>query len=151
VSDLQCAATLLLAARADADPADGVTLAGRELARDLGHRLAGERVASVYAAPDVAAVQTAELVAGVLGVPVRVRPGLGDALGEELAGIVDLHRGETVLVVCEPASLSEDLPRLLSNVADRYGAGRPLGHCEVAEVAADADGWVLRSWGGRTA
>ena len=60
-----------------------LTTLGRAQARELGERLRGERIAHVYCSTIARAVQTAELAAGVLGVDVTVREGLGEfAVGE---------------------------------------------------------------------
>jgi 2,3-bisphosphoglycerate-dependent phosphoglycerate mutase len=63
-----------------------LTTLGRQQARDLGERLRPERVAAVVCSELSRAVQTAEIAAGVLGLPVRVRERLqeypaGDFLG----------------------------------------------------------------------
>jgi broad specificity phosphatase PhoE len=146
VSDLQCAATLVLAAQAepDADGGPAVGLRGRDRARELGAALSGRRVAMVYAGPSVASVQTAELVAGVLGLPVRVLPDLDRAPEAALSPVADLHRGETVVVVSEPGTIVDGLPPLVGPAATR-GALSAIGPCSVVEVAVDADGWVLGS------
>ena len=60
-----------------------LTTLGRAQARELGEKLRGERIAHVYCSTLARAVQTAELAAGVLGVEVTVREGLGEfAVGE---------------------------------------------------------------------
>lgn len=123
MSDLQCAATLVLAAPSE-----------RAEALALGERLAMRRIAAVWTGDGASQRQTAELVAGVLGLPVTARPGL-DALDPGDAGddrgalqeIADQHRGETVLVLL-PASPV---------------AGLRLGPDEIAELRIDGDGWVL--------
>lgn len=63
-----------------------LTVLGRRQALELGERLRPERVAAVVSSELSRAVQTAELAAGVLGLPVRVRERLhefppGDLLG----------------------------------------------------------------------
>lgn len=63
-----------------------LTTVGRAEARALGERLRSERVAGVVSSELSRAVQTAEIAAGVLGLPVTVREGLqefavGDYLG----------------------------------------------------------------------
>ena len=146
MSDLQCAATLLLT-DGGGSPALGASLADR-------------RLAAVYtsAAPD--AVRTAEAVAAVTGVGVSVSEDLREPGGEsggesggevrarvarELGAIADLHRGETVLVVSHTATLQTGVPPLVG-LGEEYGAVHPVPPGAVVEVAADADGWVLRSW-----
>ena len=134
MSDLQCAATLLLAAHGDATYDGGLlTPLGSDQAHALGRGLRGARLAGIYASDLAQAVQTAEIVAAETGVPVTVLPGTG--WPAELEGIADLHRGETVLVVAHPASIQA--------VTSLSVVG-----CGVVEVAVDADGWVLRSRAG---
>jgi broad specificity phosphatase PhoE len=63
-----------------------LTRLGREQARDLGERMRSEKVAAVMCSELSRAVQTAEIAAGVLGLPVHVRGRLhefsaGDYLG----------------------------------------------------------------------
>jgi 2,3-bisphosphoglycerate-dependent phosphoglycerate mutase len=94
VSDVHCPARLILARHGEAayetdtmtDFGGSLTALGRAQARELGARLAGERVAGVVCSELARAVQTAEIAAGVLGLPVEVRAGLqefavGDFLG----------------------------------------------------------------------
>lgn len=94
MSDLQCAARLLVARHGDADhesqllsdSGGWLSPAGRRQSRELGERLVGERVARVWSSPMARAVQTAEIAAAALGVDVVVREGLrefgvGDAAG----------------------------------------------------------------------
>lgn len=135
MSDLQCAATLLVVGGgSDADPAP--------LAEEL--KLA--RVASLYAADGQE--QPAETLAGGLGLTVRRLADLETDARGALGEVVDLHRGETVLVVVADDWLVESLPGLLTNVPDDFGVGREAPAWSPAEVAADADGWVLRRWAG---
>ena len=63
-----------------------LTVLGRRQAHDLGERLRSEKVAGVVSSELSRAVQTAEIAAAVLGLPVRVRERLhefppGDLLG----------------------------------------------------------------------
>jgi probable phosphoglycerate mutase len=94
VSDVHCPARIVVARHGEAEyeqdtmtaAGGSLTSRGREQARQLGVRLAGERVAGVVCSELARAVQTAEIAAGVLGVPVKVREGLqefsvGDYLG----------------------------------------------------------------------
>jgi 2,3-bisphosphoglycerate-dependent phosphoglycerate mutase len=67
----------------------------------------------------------------------------------ELEAIVDLHRGETVLVVTHGGAIRVAVPQLVLNVPDSYGTAHELENCAVVEVDADNDGWVLRSWAGQ--
>lgn len=84
MSDLQCAARIILARHGDAEYEDDLTgleggslsTLGRAQARRLGEELRGERVAAVVSSSLSRAVQTGELAAGVLGVEMSVREGL---------------------------------------------------------------------------
>lgn len=200
MSDLQCAARLVIARHGEADyetallsdAGGSLSLTGRRQALDLATSLASARVSAIYCSAMARAVQTAEIVAARLGVVVRVReklrewsvgeyagreyvegmyddvllawgtgdhdariPGgesgteIGARMAEELETIVDLHRGETVLVVSHGGAIRVAVPLLASNVPDSYGTTRQVGNCAVVEVDADADGWMLRSWAGR--
>jgi probable phosphoglycerate mutase len=94
VSDLHCPARIIVARHGETEyetpemNASGGSLSalGRAQARDLGERLVSERVAGVVCSDLSRAVQTAEIAAAVLGLPVRVRERLqefpaGDYLG----------------------------------------------------------------------
>ncbi len=94
MSDLHCPARVIVARHGEAEyetdtmTASGgsLTTLGRQQAHELGARLGGERVAAVVCSDLARAVQTAEIAAGVLGLPVKVREGLqefavGDFLG----------------------------------------------------------------------
>ena len=144
MSDLQCAATLLLT-----DAGEG---------RASGLSLVDRRIAAIYTSPLPAAVRTAEAVAAGTGVGVSVREDLREPLDEsgaevrvrverELTALADLHRGETVLVVSHAATLRTGVLPLVGR-GDEYAAAHPLPRGAVVEVAADADGWLLRSWAG---
>jgi broad specificity phosphatase PhoE len=155
VSDLHCAARILLACPGDAEfeparPASSggsLTREGRVQADGLGRSLAAARLALVYTAPQSRAVQTAEIVAGRTGASVAVREGLGERSAvTELDAIVDVHRGETVLVVLPGKAIRATVPALVG-LRDDLLDSLPAGHCDVVELAADADGWVLRSRG----
>jgi probable phosphoglycerate mutase len=199
MSDLQCAATLLIVRHAEAEYDDellsdrggSLSLRGRERARALADSLAGERVSMIYSSGMSRAVQTAEIVAARLGVAVRVRDDLRefsvgeyagqpyvsgmfdatfsawqrgdlavpvpggesgqavlDRMAGELDGIVDQHRGETVLVVTHGGVISLAVPHLAVNVGTDFATGRDLENCGLVRVLADADGFVVRGWGG---
>ena len=62
--------------------------------------------------------------------------------------IADLHRGECVLVITHGVLMSVALPRLASNLPDRWPTDGDPANGGVVELAADADGWVCRSWAG---
>ncbi len=94
MSDVHCPARIIVARHGEAEyetpemnaTGGSLTTLGREQARDLGERLRSERVAAVVCSELSRAVQTAEIAAGVLALPVRVRERLhefpaGDFLG----------------------------------------------------------------------
>ncbi len=94
MSDLHCPARVIVARHGQTEyetaqmnaSGGSLTLLGREQARDLGERLRPEKVAAVFCSDLSRAVQTAEIAAGVLGLPVTVRERLyeypaGDYLG----------------------------------------------------------------------
>jgi broad specificity phosphatase PhoE len=96
VSDVHCPARIIVARHGEPEyerPELGVsggslTTVGREEARALGERLRSERVAGVLSSELSRAVQTAEIAAAVLGLPVQVRERLqefsvGDYLGQD--------------------------------------------------------------------
>lgn len=84
MSDVHCPARIILARHGDAEyesdmmtqSGGSLTALGRGQARELGERLRGQRVAGIMCSELARAVQTAEIAAGVLGLPVRVREGL---------------------------------------------------------------------------
>jgi len=148
MSDLFCPATLLLAGETE----------GAAVTR-LVSSLRDRKVAGVYAAESSAAVRTAETAAAATGLHVHTVPGLADAGADEtdddvlrrVAGefqaIADLYRGETVLVVASRDLFADVLPRLAVNLAAGFARSGPLEPGQVAEVAVDADGVVIRDWG----
>ena len=94
MSDVHCPARIIVARHGEAEyetpsmnaTGGSLTTLGRAQARDLGERLRSERVAAVYCSELSRAVQTAEIAAAVLGLPVSVRERLhefpaGDWLG----------------------------------------------------------------------
>ena len=118
MSDLQCPATFLLVP-ADADP--------QALTEATGHL----RVAEVVAARTSGAGDLARRLAAAHGLPVPAAASLdAESYREVLTGLADLRRGETTVVVVDPA--------LLVLVAGREEAPPLL------EVLVDADGWVVR-------
>ena len=150
MSDLQCAATILVAVHGEAEPDDGrladdgrpLSPAGRAQAERLGAALVGRAVTVVYCGGTAPAVQTAEIAAGVLGAAVRVQTGLSGSSDEdqtidELQAISDLHRGETVLVVSDARAIGTALQRLAPQHSGTTGFGEPI------ELRADSDGWVV--------
>ncbi len=94
MSDLQCAARLYVARHGEAryesaqitDDGGSLSAVGRQQARELAERLRGERIVRVWSSPLSRAVQTAEIVAAVLGVEVVVREGLREYSVGALAG-----------------------------------------------------------------
>lgn len=142
MSDLQCAATILIAR-------DG---AGDVLADAVRRR----RIACVYASPGPEAVRTGEVVGAELGTPVRVRDGLSartegtldDLIArfrEALEEISDLHRGETVLAVSHEPVIRQVIPRLTS-MRDVSEGERTVAEGALVEVAIDADDWRCDAW-----
>jgi 2,3-bisphosphoglycerate-dependent phosphoglycerate mutase len=94
VSDVHCPARIIVARHGETEyetpemnaTGGSLTMQGRKQAHDLGERLRSEKVAAVMCSELSRAVQTAEIAAGVLGLPVRVRERLhefpaGDYLG----------------------------------------------------------------------
>jgi 2,3-bisphosphoglycerate-dependent phosphoglycerate mutase len=94
MSDLHCPARIIVARHGETEyetpemnaTGGSLTALGRSQAHDLGERLRPERVAGVVCSELSRAVQTAEIAAAALGLPVRVREHLqefpaGDYLG----------------------------------------------------------------------
>lgn len=167
MGDLFCPATLIVASHAEAtydvldvasDDGGWLTDLGRKQAAALAASLRDRRVAAIWCSDMARAVQTAEIVAAVLGVSVRVRAGLREtSAGEtgedvvrrvsaELESAADQFRGETMLVVSHGGSISLTVPFLATNVANDFARGRLPANCASCEITADADGWLLRSW-----
>jgi probable phosphoglycerate mutase len=91
MSDLHCPARVIVARHGEAEyesdamteSGGSLTALGRDQARALGERLRSERVAGIVCSELARAVQTAEIGAGVLGLPVKVREGLQEfAVGD---------------------------------------------------------------------
>ncbi len=84
MSDLHCPARIIVARHGEAEyeseamtaAGGSLTALGRDQSRVLGEQLSGERVAGIVTSDLARAVQTAELVARVLDLPVKVREGL---------------------------------------------------------------------------
>ncbi|MCW2797100.1 histidine phosphatase family protein [Nocardioides sp.] len=84
MSSLQCPTRVFVARHGEAeyesdlvtDDGGSLTRLGRTQAQALAEELRGERIARVWSSPLSRAVQTAEIVAGLLGVDVVVREGL---------------------------------------------------------------------------
>lgn len=94
MSDLQCAATIIVARHGEAeyerdglsDDGGSLTRNGREQARELGRSLLDRKIAAIWCSEMARAVQTAEIAAGVLGCDVHVRRGLREFGVGDLAG-----------------------------------------------------------------
>jgi 2,3-bisphosphoglycerate-dependent phosphoglycerate mutase len=84
VSDLHCPARVYVARHGEAeyesellsDAGGSLSRLGRKQSRELAESLRGARISRIYASSMARAVQTAEIVAAVLGVDVVVRDGL---------------------------------------------------------------------------
>lgn len=84
MSNLQCPARVYVARHGDAeyesellsDSGGSLSRQGRRQSRELGESLRGARISRIYASSMARAVQTAEIVAAVLGIDVVVREGL---------------------------------------------------------------------------
>ena len=84
MNDLHCPARVYVARHGEAeyesdllsDAGGSLSKLGRKQARELGESLQGARISRIYASSMARAVQTAEIVAGVLDVDVVVREGL---------------------------------------------------------------------------
>jgi probable phosphoglycerate mutase len=105
VSDLHCPATLVVARHAKAsfveswfsDEGGSLTVEGRAQAAELGDSLSGRRVAAVWCSDASRAVQTAEIAAARLGVPVTARKALREVfIGDLLGQAFDYGRVEAV-------------------------------------------------------
>jgi 2,3-bisphosphoglycerate-dependent phosphoglycerate mutase len=127
VSDLFCPATIILARHGDAayeeehkmaDKGGSLTLRGRAQAAEFGESLLDRKVSMVYTSSMARAVQTAEIAAGVLGVPVRVRH--------------DLREFDVGDLVGQPFDLS-----LFEPVAASWRAGDLTAGCPGAESGLD--------------
>ncbi len=134
MSDLQCAATLLVC------PVDAGALL-----REAGPELVAERVAAVYTSHAAPAVEVGAEAARLLKVPAFALNALDGGGGTEgfrtaLAGLADAHRGETVLVACDRVVRDRHLP-----AACGLPPGTPVPQ-GMARVRVDADAWVLDAW-----
>ena len=130
-----------------------LTALGREQALGLGKRLASERVAAVMCSELSRAVQTAELAAGVLGLPVSVRVGLEEFdVGEERGRVYDAGVFDPVMAAWQEGDLSVGVP---GGETGRETADRVLGVLEeVADqfrgetvLVVSHGGVILALWG----
>jgi len=88
-----------------------LTPRGRAQARELGERLRGERVAMVVCSELSRAVQTAEIAAAVLGLPVAVRVGLEELdVGEERGKPFDSSVFDPLMASWSAGELSTGVP-----------------------------------------
>jgi 2,3-bisphosphoglycerate-dependent phosphoglycerate mutase len=142
VSDVHCPARIIVARHAEAayegegtgTSGGSLTARGREQAVGLGERLASERVAAVMCSELSRAVQTAELAAGVLSLPVTVRGGLQEFdVGDERGRVYDAGVFDPVMAAWREGDLSAAVPGgesgrqtvdrvlgLLDSVADEF-------------------------------
>jgi 2,3-bisphosphoglycerate-dependent phosphoglycerate mutase len=142
VSDVHCPARIIVARHGEAEyetpemnaTGGSLTTLGREQARDLGDRLRAERVAAVVCSELSRAVQTAEIAAGVLGLPVEVRAGLQEfAVGDFLGRAWDPLVFDPMIAGWLAGDLTRAVPggesgeqvsgralAVLDDVADRY-------------------------------
>ena len=94
MSDVDCPARFLVTRHGETEyeaeemgvSGGSLTTLGREQARELGERLRSERVAGVVCSELSRSVQTAEIAAGVLGLPVRVRERLQEFAAGDYVG-----------------------------------------------------------------
>ncbi len=90
-------------------------------------------------------------IAGRLDTPV---PGgeSGSEVVARMRGVLDeaadRFRGEAVLVISHGGAICTAIPNPARNLDRRHPLGHPLANCDVVELAADSDGWVVRSWAG---
>lgn len=118
MSDLHCAATLVVVTATDGDP---------EGSLDVALLLSERRVARVYTGSVEPARGWADALARALGVDVVTLPDLDEGpVPSWVSTIADLHRGETVVVVT-----ARPMP----------WEGAAPG---ITELSVDADGVVLR-------
>lgn len=142
MSDVHCPVRIILARHGQTEyetpemnaSGGSLTPLGRAQSRELGERLLGERVAGVMCSDLSRAVQTAEIAAAVLGLPVTVRERLheypaGDYLGRPYdaqffdALVVSWLAGDLSVRVPGGESGDEVADRVLAvldDVADRF-------------------------------
>jgi 2,3-bisphosphoglycerate-dependent phosphoglycerate mutase len=141
MSDLYCAATIVVARHGEAeyeteqlsDAGGSLTLRGRAQARALAESLRDRKVAAIWCSDMARAVQTAEIAASVLGVAVTVRAGLrefaagglaGQPIDYDLAAVWDPWMTGDLSGGCPGAETGEDVVRRfrdeLESIADLY-------------------------------
>lgn len=131
MGDLQCAADIILARHGEAEYDDdtlsdvggSLTLRGREQSRELAEALGDRRIALIYTSPMSRAVQSAEIAAGVLGVPVKVCEGLREFSVGHHAGEPDWSALQPVVHAWEDGDLATPVPGGESGrqIVDRVG------------------------------
>lgn len=151
MSDLQCPATVLLTRHGDAEyetdqvveAGGSLTGLGRTQALELGRRLVDARIAAVYCSAVARAVQTAEIAAAQLGLPVTVREGLQEFGPGDLRGTIRQlgyfeeeigawQRGELHLRVQggeSGAEIAERVLAVLDRIADEHRGETVLVVC----------------------
>jgi len=137
---------------------DGLNTLGELQAQALGRRLVERSVAAIYTSPLRRAYQTAEILAGFLGAPVRederlveIDPGgrCGPASGEQvLAAAEDMafsHPGQEVAVICHGGALSALIGHFLG-LASPGGEGWPftLDNCSLSVLELQPGAGLVR-------
>lgn len=69
-----------------------------------------------------------------------------ERMTDVLSEIVDLSRGEAVLVVSHGGAMSMTIPVLAGNLTPRFPEGRPLPNTGLVDLEADDAGWRALSW-----
>jgi len=136
VNELHCPARVLVARHGEAeyesdllsDAGGSLSRKGRAQSRELGESLRGERVSRIYASSMARAVQTAEIVAGVLDVDVVVREGFRE-FG------VGVHAGRAV----DPDPFQPVFSRWLDGDFDARIEGAESGTEVIERVSAELE------------
>jgi broad specificity phosphatase PhoE len=171
MSDLQCAATIVVARHGEAeydldawpDAGGSLTALGRRQARSLAESLRDRRISMIWSSDLARAVQTAEIAGGILGLGVQVRTPLREfgvgrpqesvadlvaRVARELEALADLCRGETALAISHGGAIEHTVPQMAANLGPDFDSGEPFANGATCELSADADGWFLRTWQG---
>lgn len=176
MSDLFCPVSVVFARHGEAEyeaPVVGnlggsLTLRGRDQAAELARSLADRRVAMIYSSSLARAVQTAEIAAAVLAVPVRVRHELREFEVGDFAGMpfdVDVFapvfarwRAGDLTAGCPGAETGADVVRRVSgelgSIADQHRGETVLvvSHGGAIQLSAPAlasgigDVWAPERW-----
>ena len=102
---------------------------GRRQAAALGEDLAGDGIDVVYSSDLARARETAEIVAGRLGLPVVLEPGLREKNWGSWEGLTPMERDATEYVGESNEAHRERTLRTLGAIAERHpGRPRPRGH-----------------------